>query len=188
MTEGQTIATIGLQECFTVILPIVGSAIIVFWVTRRTIKASRVSNIHSEMCTCLTDTMFIAKEILYLLEEITKGHFYIQKIPRGEIDEKNNAYSRYWGKIDDFSEQSKILSNKQQLFLPKNLLAKADIVRKKLNEGKRLAESACPVGKIFPDTPELKKVVKEAKAAYQDLKKEACRYLGTEKLKPITKE
>lgn len=177
-----------LSEYILMLVPIVISAIIAFLVTSITIKASRVSNSHSEMCACLIDTIFINKEILSLLKAITKGEFYRQKVPRVEFNKEDNAHSRYWNEIGNLSKQSKIIRVKQLLFLPSNLFEKSEKVRKKLNEGNRLAETAYPEGKIFPDTTELQKVVKEAEAAYEDLINNARAYIGTEKLKPIITE
>ena len=161
-------------------------AIMAVWIISKTTKANRVSNIHSEMCSCLIETIFISKEILSLLEAITKGAFYRQKVPQGEF--KDNAHSRYWKEIGNLSKEYRKIRAKQELIFPSSLLEKVKKVTKKLNEGNHLARYACPTDKIFPDTTKLQEVVDDAKKAYQDFKKDARAYLGTPKLKRITME
>lgn len=187
MVEEQVASNCGtICELLGYIVSTVVGAVIAVWVTSKTTKANRVSNIHSEMCSCLIETIFISKEILSLLEAITKGVFYRQKVPQGKF--KENAHSRYWKEIGNLSKQYKKIMAKQELILPSSLLEKVKKVTKKLNEGNHLARYACPSGKIFPDTPDLQKVVDDAKKTYQDLKKDARAYIGTDKLKRITME
>ena len=158
--------------------------LIAIFTIRKTAEENRVSNIHAELCACLVDTVSLIDDLLSLLDGIA-NHIVYQTVPEEQILE--TAYSRYWREIGPLSKRFKDIQAKQRLVFPKKLYDHIQDIVKKVNDARGLARHAAPnEDHIYPDTRELRKVVDEAASAYRNLLHESRKYLGTDRIAPIT--
>lgn len=171
-------------KLFTGPIGIIVTAIVAIYSIRRTAKEARVSNIHAELITCLSDTLFLIERILNLLNDIGYHRVY-RSIPEEQIVE--TAYDRYWRELGVLSQDFKKLQAKQRLLLPKPLYDKVQEILECINEARKLARNAKPDENfLYPNTTELIKAVENASESLRNIIDESRKHLGTDKLKPVS--
>jgi len=169
---------------FSAPIGIAVTAIVAIYTIRRIARESRISNIHSELVSCLVDTVYLIEQVLSLLDDIANHRIY-RAIPEEEITE--TAFDRYWRKIGELSDRFREIQSKQRLILPRKLYEKVQEIVLKINEARKLARNAKPnENYLYPNTSELKTVVDIAISSYRELLHESRKYFGTDKLKPIS--
>lgn len=175
------------QEWISILSGPIGIAVtasIAIYTIRKTAEESRVTNIHTELCACLVDTVSIVDDILTLLDDVA-NHVVYQSIPEEKITE--TAYARYWREISPLAERFKKIKVKQRLVFPRKLYEDVQVIVKKVNVARSLARQAAPNDDhTYPDTRELRSTVDEAISAYLNFLHESRKYLGTDRLEPIT--
>lgn len=160
------------------------TAIVAIYSIRRTAREARISNIHSQLMSCLADTIYIIGKVLNLLNDIGYHKVY-RSIPDEKIIE--TAYDRYWREIGELSQKFREIQTKQRLLFPKPLYDRVQEILKYINEGRKLARNAKPKDNyIYPDTSDLLKIVDTASKAYRDMINESRKYLGTDLFKPVS--
>ncbi|MHC4476296.1 MAG: hypothetical protein ACYTEL_11660 [Planctomycetota bacterium] len=113
------------------------------------------------------------------------NHVVYSSIPDGEIIE--TAYKRYWRELGHLSKSYKPLRAKHKLLFPKPLYDALLNTVKQLNQARKHARHAEPHDNyIYPDTSQLKSVVEQAKNTHNAFILECRKYLGTDRLGPIS--
>jgi len=69
---------------FSAPIGIAVTAIVAIYTIRRIARESRISNIHSELVSCLVDTVYLIEQVLSLLDDIANHRIY-RAIPEEEI-------------------------------------------------------------------------------------------------------
>ncbi len=170
-------------EVFPALVSIFITTAVAVYSIRRTATACRVTNVHSEMCSCLVDTAIIFTKVMVLLNDIARRVVYANKVTS---DISESAYERYWREIGSLSANYKEITAKQRLVVPEKLFQKIKAVVIRLNKAGEIARDARPNDNhVYPDTTELQKEVDEIKVAYHDFLNEARSYLGTQEMGPI---
>ena len=154
-------------------------AIIAIVVIRKTARENRVSNVHNYMVDCIIDSGRNIKRPLKLLESISNKVFY-GSVPEGNFIE--TAYDRYWREIKSISEEFSTIQNRQKFLLPNRLYAIMQKLINKLNEAREESKHLMPEDKVYPDTTELKKIIKEANKLYVEFVNTARGYIGVDNL------
>lgn len=159
------------------------SIMVVIYTMYKTAEENRISKIHEEMYLCLVEIVSIFNKTLSLLDDIANKVYY-QEVPESSLGE--TAYDRYWRDIGEFSRRFKLIQDRQRLCVPKTLCKDIQNIVKKLNSARAVARSVAPDGKrMYPDTSDLKKIVKETKKDLQNFISQAREYLGTNRMKPL---
>ena len=154
-------------------------AIIAIVVIRKTARENRVSNVHNYMTDCIIDSIRVINRPLRLLEDISNKAFY-EEIPKRDFIE--TAYDRYWREIKSISEKFSIIQNRQKFLLPNELYTIMQKLIDKLNESREESKHLIPENKVYPNTDELKKIIKEANNLYVKFVNIARAYIGVDNL------
>lgn len=163
---------------------IAATAIVAVYIIRKTAEESRISNIHTELVGCLVDTVHLIEQVLALLNDIA-NHVVYRTVPGEEVTE--TAYRRYWREIGELSKQFRVMQAKQRLVFPRKLYEYIQDIVARINEARNLGRHATPdKDHIYPDTRELRTVVDQAITTYRNFLHESRKYLGTDKLEPIS--
>ncbi len=175
-----------ITDVLTIVITAIGiftTTIIAIRTIRKSAIESRVSKIHTEMTSCIIETVFIINEVLTLLREIAGKVFY-ESIPEG--NPIGNAYNRFWGTIDDYSSKLKEIQAKQRIVFPRELYKECQKLIKKLNEARNISRDLKPdKNNIYPDTSQLIPIVNDTISLYTDFLNIGRKYSGADKLKPI---
>lgn len=170
-------------EVFSAPVGILITTVVAVYLMHKTTTASRISNVHAEMCSCLVDTVITFTKVIVLLNDIARRVVYANKVTS---DISESAYERYWREIGSLSTNYKEITAKQRLVVPEKLFQKIKGVVIRLNKAGELARDARPNDNhVYPDTTELQKAVDEVQVAYHDFLNEARSYLGTPRMGPI---
>lgn len=154
-------------------------AIIAIVAIRKTAKESRISSVHNYMVDCIIDSIRIINRPLKLLEGISNKVFY-ERIPERDFIE--TAYDRYWREIKLISEEFSIIQNKQKFLLPNKLYRVMQKLINRLNEAREESKHLMPKNKVYPDTDDLKTIIKEANKLYVEFVNTARGYIGIDNL------
>ena len=154
-------------------------AIVAIVVIRKTAKESRISSVHNYMVDCIIDSIQIINRPLKLLEDISNKVFY-ERIPERNFIE--TAYDRYWGEIKRISKEFSILQNKQKFLLPNELYKVMQKLINILNKAREESKHLMPDNNVYPDTENLKKIIKEANKLYVGFVNTARDYIGINNL------
>ena len=134
---------------------------------------------HNYMTDCIIDSIRVINRPLRLLEDISNKAFY-EEIPKRDFIE--TAYDRYWREIKSISEKFSIIQNRQKFLLPNELYTIMQKLIDKLNESREESKHLIPENKVYPNTDELKKIIKEANNLYVKFVNIARAYIGVDNL------
>jgi len=170
------------QWIFQILISLVAiaiPAIVAIFAIRKTAKENRISSVHNYMVDCIIDSIRNIKRPLKLLESISNKVFY-ESVPEGNFIE--TAYDRYWREIKPISEEFSIIQNKQKFLLPKKLYRIMQKLIDRLNKAREESKHLVPKNKVYPDTEDLKKIIKEANKLYVEFVNTARGFIGIDNL------